>query len=89
MNDENITNFHKIRVLTSKNKLSQKYSHNQVKIRLLEENVIQDYLGRDFVLFGDHSCLIIPSNPKISAYYNISPGFIETSTNFFETQWRT
>jgi DNA-binding MarR family transcriptional regulator len=87
--NENFSNHHNLRILTGRKEYSPEIkTKNHVKSRHIGEKISSDYRERDFIIFDNHSCLIIPSNPKITPYYNISPGFIRTCTEFFEANWR-
>ncbi|MHA2075447.1 MAG: hypothetical protein ACW97X_12580 [Candidatus Hodarchaeales archaeon] len=54
----------------------------------LRENLSRDYATRDFVVFGDNGCLVIPSRNNIVAYYNIAPSFTNIISDIFKKYWR-
>ncbi|MFW9777879.1 MAG: hypothetical protein ACFFE8_03415 [Candidatus Heimdallarchaeota archaeon] len=55
-------------------------------VQLVDE-VSRDYTTRDFLIFGQHGCLVIPSRENIVAYYNITPSFTDTISEIFEKYW--
>jgi DNA-binding MarR family transcriptional regulator len=87
LQDGNFTSNHSLRILKRRRIKIPKYNSNyKVRVCQLGEEINKDFKGRDFIIFGNNSCLIIP--PKTVSYYNISPGFIKTISDFFETNWK-
>ncbi|MFW9854943.1 MAG: hypothetical protein ACFFFG_07770 [Candidatus Thorarchaeota archaeon] len=53
----------------------------------LADAINRDYVTRDFLIFGQHGCLVIPSRENIVAYYNITPSFTDNISEIFEKYW--
>jgi hypothetical protein len=65
---------------------SQKIS--QVYRQISPKDLNHDYRTRDFIIFGNHGCIVFSSVPNIVPYYNISPRFITQLLHTFKSIWK-
>ena len=59
-----------------------------IEQKLMKGSIIQDYQSRDFLLFENNGCLVVPQDPKYPSYYNISPLYVSTVSEFFNAKWK-
>jgi hypothetical protein len=80
---------HKLFILSpEKSSNLKKLTSGQVEYQIIEDVINRDYTERDFIIFDNHGCLVIPSIPNTLPYYNIAPQFTETSLNVFKSNWK-
>jgi hypothetical protein len=79
---------HKLLVLSHKKpSILEEIKTKQIQYHSITQEINRDYTARDFVIFEQHGCLVIPSIPDTVPYYNIAPQFTKTSLNVFESCW--
>jgi hypothetical protein len=83
-NRQNFTPNHKILVLTKTDfQIPKGLNQTQIKFFPLTNDIPRDYASRDFILFEEHGCLVIPSQPNTVPYYNIAPRFTTNILDIF------
>jgi DNA-binding MarR family transcriptional regulator len=83
------TSNHKLKILTNHSiHDSSSILSSQIEQRSITKAINRDYISRDFIIFEDHGCLIIPSNVSNPPYYHIAPQFTKTVSDIFNTHWR-
>ncbi|MFX1283632.1 MAG: MarR family transcriptional regulator [Promethearchaeota archaeon] len=85
----NFSQNHKVMILSNKSiKLPKTIDTSQFEIRPLKGRISRDYMNRDFIIFGNHGCLVLPSQPRSIPYYNIAPRFTSSVLDIFKANWR-
>ncbi len=83
-----ITTKHQLFILTTEDiTISEPLGQNQYKIKKIEKPTRRDYSTRDFIIFEDRGCLIIPERSESHPYYYIGPRFIKTVNDYFDSRW--
>ncbi|UCG90232.1 MAG: hypothetical protein JSU57_00460 [Candidatus Heimdallarchaeota archaeon] len=86
---KNFSQNHKVMILSNKSiRLPKTANTSQFETRPLKGDIGRDYMNRDFIVFGNHGCLVLPSQPSSIPYYNIAPRFTSTILDIFEANWR-
>ncbi|MHA2096607.1 MAG: hypothetical protein ACW98F_18465 [Candidatus Hodarchaeales archaeon] len=87
-NRKEITPKHEISVLTTEEiKIPKAHERPQFKIRKINTPMKRDYSTRDFIIFENRGCLIIPERSESQPYYYIGPRFTATMNSFFNSKW--
>lgn len=85
---KHFSNKHQLLELASKKSyIPQEVESDKIIQNKIQTSLAADYQRRDFILFGTHGCLIIPPFERGIPYYNISPTFIRTVSEVFESHW--
>jgi DNA-binding MarR family transcriptional regulator len=63
-------------------------SNVKIEQKLIKGSILKDYHSRDFIIFENNGCLVVPQNPQQPSYYNISPLYVKTVLEFFNSQWK-
>lgn len=85
----NFTSEHKLKILTKHSiRIPSSIRSSQIEQRPKIKTLHRDYISRDFIIFEDHGCLIIPSKVSNPPYYHIAPQFTKTVSDIFNTHWR-
>ena len=80
---------HKLYFLTNNDMtIPKSLKGSQIYHQILPKDLSNDYKMRDFIIFGNHGCLVFSSVPNIVPYYNISPRFITQLTHAFKSNWK-
>ncbi|MFW9992464.1 MAG: helix-turn-helix transcriptional regulator [Candidatus Odinarchaeota archaeon] len=83
---EEFTGEHDILLLANKPvKIPSNVDNSQIKQVILSKDISYDFKVRDFVLFDENGCLVIPPRPNGVPYYNVTPRFIKTVTKVFNS----
>ncbi|MFX0015532.1 MAG: hypothetical protein ACFFB2_11900 [Promethearchaeota archaeon] len=84
------TNNHNLKMLTNHSiSIPSNMILSQIKQKPITEPINRDYITRDFIIFEEHGCLVIPSKVSSPPYYHIAPKFTKTISNIFNTNWRS
>lgn len=87
---KNFSQNHKVMILFNKNiKVPKTANNSRFETRPLKGHIGRDYMNRDFIIFGNHGCLVLPSQPTSIPYYNIAPRFTSTILDIFKANWRS
>jgi len=87
---ENFTENHKVLVLQKNGIITpSSLPKDQITVSSSTGLLKRDYSTRDFIIFNDHGCLVIPEKPSRVPYYNISPRFTANIYKVFESKWRS
>ena len=88
INSPEFKDYHKIKILRG-NETRLEVPSKKVKVdeRKLDMQVEEDFKKRDFVLFENHGCIVIPPRATNYPYYNISPRFIKKISSIFDYHW--
>jgi len=84
------SNKHKLKVLISHSiNIPSSILSSQVEQKTITKTINRDYRTRDFIIFENHGCLVIPLKESNPPYYNVAPQFTKTISDVFTTNWRT
>ncbi len=85
---EEITTNHTLSILTTEdiNNL-ENLDKNQYRIKKIEVPRQRDFSTRDFIIFENRGCLIIPERFDSQPYYYIGPRFMSTMNQYFDSEW--
>ncbi|MHA2225924.1 MAG: hypothetical protein ACXAC8_12005 [Candidatus Hodarchaeales archaeon] len=88
-NRQQFSSDHKVMVLANNEvSIPKSVDQSQIEHNFIRDELSRDYKSRDFVIFGEHGCLVFPSQPNAVPYYNIAPMFTTNVLKIFKSNWR-